>query len=193
MSVDGTSSRRAARAFQVVAVTGVLVSLVAAPALLGNGGTLRLSGVSVGPYEMSVFTAPTPVSPDSVDVSVLILDPGRGSLAEGMRVTVEAEPVGFEAAPVRRVATREQADNPNRYYAAKFAVGATGEWRFRVTAEGQGATGTGSFTVRVRYPGLLDQPVALTIVLLLPLALVAIWMLRSGRHVPSAAAAKRRE
>lgn len=157
-----------------------------------NGGTLRLASVPMGEYRVSVFTDPTPVRPDSLDVSVLILQEGVLGVPDGVRVTVRArlleahgehagEPGGEHGAALPRdhvlAATREQADDP-RYYAAKFELGAEGRWEITVAVDGPDGTGEASFELRARERGLLGHPLVLVTLALLPLAGAAWWVLR---------------
>jgi hypothetical protein len=170
-----------------IVVLAVGVGLVSVPTLLlANGGTLRLANVPMGSYQVSVFTDPTPVRPDSLDVSVLIFDTGLGGVPDGVEVTVTSELLEVHAHPNGAPAmepgmgqtlraTREQADDP-RYYAAKFALGAEGLWRITVAVQGEGGEGEASFEIRAREGGLLGRPLVLTLLAVLPL-LAAWWFL----------------
>jgi len=165
--------------------------------LLANGGTLRLANLSIGDYQVSVFTDPTPVRPDSLDVSVLIIQRGVEGVPDGVRVMVTSELLEYEGDPTHRhsvevgtgqtlQATREQADDP-RYYAAKFALGAQGLWKITVAVQGEAGQGEASFEVRARERGLLGHPLVLSLLALFPLGL-AWWLLAregdDGRSSP---------
>ena len=155
----------------------LLLLLLTLPGMLvANGGTLRFLG-PLGPWEVAVFTDPTPVRPDSLDVSVLVTRSGSPRPVEGLTIHVEVQP---EAGPAQRIAaTREAADDP-RYYAAKFRDTGFGELGVTVSVEGEeGEGGTASFTVVAREPGLMEHPLALFLLALLPLGLVGWWLLRS--------------
>lgn len=167
--------------------------------LLANGGTLRVADAPVGAYRVSVYTDPTPPRPDSVDVSVLVVREGDPTPVPDLEIAVRATPVeepgderedegGDESADESRgapastrtvAATRDQADDP-RYYAAKFAPGRVGPWRFEVDVRGPEGEGTVSFEIQVREPGLLDRPWVVVGLALVPLALLASWLLRGG-------------
>jgi hypothetical protein len=157
---------------------------VAALALLpislrADGGTLRVANVPIGAYRINVFTDPTPIPPDSVDVSVLAtFERGRG-IAEGLDIEVTARRTDGTGSPVRHPATREQADDP-RYYAAKFALGSEGEWEIRVRVRGPEGEGEVVFRVTSREPGLLANPLLIATLALMPLLLVGWWLRRSG-------------
>jgi hypothetical protein len=152
--------------------------------LRADGGTLRVANVPMGAYRVNVFTDPTPIPPDSVDVSVLVtFERGRG-IATGLDILVTALRTDGTGAPVTHPATREQADDP-RYYAAKFALGSEGEWEIRVRVRGPEGEGEVVFQVTAREPGLLANPIIILTLALLPLLLVGVWLKRSGGAAPT--------
>jgi hypothetical protein len=153
-------------------VSGLMVGPTEA---LANGGTLRLANVPMGAYLVSVFTDPTPVRPDSLDVSVLVVNRTGGEVVEGLDVRVRTRHLAGAVADDERAATREQADDP-RYYAAKFGLGAEGAWEIRVLVEGPEGAGDAGFEVTARDPGLLGNPLVLILLALLPLLLVGGWI-----------------
>ncbi len=155
----------------------LLVALALPTLVLANGGTLRLSNVPMGVYRVSVFTDPTPVRPDSLDVSVLVLLEGEPGLAEEVTVTVRAESLDHPGHQEEHAATREQADDP-RYHAAKFGLGMEGRWRITVTVEGARGSGTAHFEIRARDPGIFGNPWFILFLALLPLGGAAFWILR---------------
>ncbi len=177
--------------------------------LLANGGTLRLANVPMGEYRVSAFTDPTPVRPDSLDVSLLIVHARTGEVVDGLDVRVRtrlleprhgghaagenaAEGHGANghgaadpgAAPrpgagEERRATREEADDP-RYYATKFGLGAEGRWELTVVVEGPQGSGEASFEVTARELGLFGNPLVLVLLALFPLLVVGGWLARGG-------------
>jgi hypothetical protein len=162
----------------VIAGAGMLIALPGPP-LQADGGTLRVSNVPMGAYRVSVFTDPTPIHPDSIDVSVLVtFERGRG-LAQGLQIMVVGRPLGPNGRSVSHPATREQANDP-RYYAAKFALGSAGAWEILVQVAGPEGEGEVSFEVMVQEPGLLDSPFLILGLALLPLLLVGWWLKRSA-------------
>jgi hypothetical protein len=163
----------------------ITIWLSVSPTLLvANGGTLRLNTV-LGPFEVIVFTDPTPVRVDSIDVSVLITRPGSVEPVEGLEVQVRADPVGHDGESTEHRATREQAEDP-RFYAAKFRLGREGAWRITVSVSGEEGGGEDWFQVNAIEPGPLRRPLIFVIVALTPLALAAWWLYRGGqeRHEP---------
>ena len=181
-------SRRRWTGLKVLIVSALLVGLPTT--LLANGGTLRLANVAMGDYRVSVFTDPTPVRPDSLDVSVLILQEGVEGVPDGVEVRVTTELLELHGEHVHDLpepsalgqtlpATREQADDP-RYYATKFALGAEGRWRITVSVRGEVGEGQASFEVTARKRGPLGHPGVVITLALLPLLGAAWWVLRDG-------------
>ena len=147
--------------------------------LQADGGTLRVANVPMGAYRVNVYTDPTPIPPDSIDVSVLVTyERGRG-VAPGLEIQVLARPLDSIGPEIRHPATREQADDP-RFYAAKFTLGSVGLWEIRVQLKGPEGEGETSFTVTVQEPGLLGNPYLILTMALLPLALVGWWLKRTS-------------
>jgi len=156
---------------------GALLLLVTVP-LLADGGTLRVSNAPVGAYRVNVFTAPTPIPPDSIDVSVLVTFEGGRELVPGLAILVEGLALEGQGPPVSHSATKDEAQDP-RYYAAKFALGAPGAWRITVHVKGPQGEGEVSFDVKAQEPGFLANPFLIMGLAFLPLLLVGFW-LRSG-------------
>ncbi|HSH46586.1 MAG TPA: hypothetical protein VK966_12150, partial [Longimicrobiales bacterium] len=155
----------------------VLLVLVAPP-LLANGGTVRISRAPVGPYLVSVLSSPTPLRTGEVDISIMVQDSAESVAYPG--VHVEARPVGFEADEVRLQATRGQATNL-LFQAAKFDVPAAGEWEFGIRIEGYEERV--SFRASVTEPTILDRPLLLAALVLLPLALMG-WLFTRRESEP---------
>ncbi len=174
----GLGEPRRAPSHRESCLVAILALLLLLPLELGaNGGMLRLANLTMGAYRVSIYTDPTPVRPDSLDVSVLVVQEGLVGVPEGLEVLVRPRPLR-EPGPEREVrATREQADDP-RYYAAKFGLGVEGPWEIVVEVRGEAGQGSASFEVIAREPGLLGHPAALILMLFLPLALAGWWLLR---------------
>ena len=166
-------------------VLSLFGSLLTAPdSLWADGGTLRVANVPMGAYRVNVFTDPTPIPPDSIDVSVLItFERGRG-VATGLDIQVLGRRVDGAGEEVEHAATREQAQDP-RYYAAKFALGSEGLWEIRVRVKGPEGEGETAFQVNVQEPGFLRNPYLILTLAFLPLLLVGYWF-RKTRNDPSA-------
>jgi hypothetical protein len=157
----------------------ILGCLLPPSRLRADGGTLRVANALMGAYRVNVFTDPTPIPPDSIDVSILATtERGRG-VAPGLEILVEGRRLDGSGSTVSQMATREQADDP-RYYAAKFALGSVGDWEIRVHIRGPEGEGEVVFQVRVQEPGLLENPFLILALAFLPLVLVGWWLRKSG-------------
>jgi hypothetical protein len=165
------------RATLATVVVGMLTGLAMLP-LRADGGTLRAANVPVGAYRVSVFTAPTPIPPDSIDVSMLVTERGRG-LVPDLEIVVTAHPLGQPGRSTSHPATRDQATD-SRYYAAKFALGSEGPWEIVVQVRGPRGEGEVRFEVMVQNPGPLGSPFMILGLALLPLLLVGWWLKRSA-------------
>lgn len=158
----------------------VLALSMAPEGARANGGTLRLSNVAMGAYLVSAFTDPTPVRPDSMDVSILAVMAATGEVAEGLEIRIRTRHLDGLAPDEEEVATREQADDP-RYYAAKFGLGAEGRWELTLHVTGPQGAGEASFQVTARERGVLGNPLVLILLALLPLVAVGGWIGFRGR------------
>jgi len=157
-----------------ISILLALLSVSYAP-LQADGGTLRVANVPMGAYRVNVFTDPTPIPPDTIDVSVLVtFERGRG-VAVGLDIEVLCRRLDGTGEELRHPATREQAEDP-RYYAAKFALGTIGDWEIRVRIEGPEGEGETSFEVEVQEPGFFSNPYLILTAALLPLLLVGWWL-----------------
>jgi len=166
----------------LVSTALALAALLLPALLLANGGTLRFLGM-LGPWEVAVFTDPTPPSPDSLDVSVLVTLPGNPRPVDGVNIVLRVETAEGGEGVLEARATREAADDP-RYYAAKFRNVGAGEVGVTVSVrDTTGAGGDARFSIVTREPGLAENPAFLFIMALLPLLAVAWWM-RRGRGSP---------
>jgi hypothetical protein len=151
------------------------------PPLDADGGTLRAANVTIGAYRVSVYTAPTPIRPDSIDVSVLVTSGRGGSVPVGLDIQVVAQHVVDSGRTIHHPATQDQAEDP-RYYAAKFSPGAVGRWDILVRIRGDEGEGEIRFQVRVQEPGPLSNPFLVLTVALIPLVLVGWWLRRPPNH-----------
>jgi hypothetical protein len=177
ISLHGVIRRTGGRFIIAVAAAVALVVLTTGPAI-ADGGTLRVANAPIGAYRINVFTSPTPIPPDSIDVSILATERGRG-LVSDLEITVRAHPVGQTGRSTSHPATRDQATDP-RYYAAKFAPGSVGAWEIVVQVSGPRGEGEVRFEVMVQEPGPMGSPFLILGLALLPLLLVGWWLKKSG-------------
>jgi hypothetical protein len=153
-------------------LSSALVALLPTLAV-ADGGLVRVSQPA-GPFVLTVFTTPTPLSVGRADVSVMVQD--RRSLAPLLdaRVSLELTFAAGGREPLRVEATRAHATN-RLLYAATVTLPAAGEWRLRARAEVQGTRAE----VACRLPVEAGRPRVLTYWpwLLLPPVAVALFLL----------------
>jgi hypothetical protein len=107
------------------------------PSAAHGGGVIRIAAASLGPYQLSVWTAPEPPRVGRVHVTVGLAAATDGAPVTGETVHVTAYgPEG--AAPVRVMATHEGALVPVLYEADLF-LPTPGAWRFEVDVAGVGS------------------------------------------------------
>ena len=198
---------RAAAPFVAILLVAATAT-VTVPAL-ANGGIVRISNEPVGPWLVTVYSSPTPLRTGEVDISTLVLD-SAGRIAD-VPITVDANPVGFVAEAVQAPADRRQATN-KLFKAAKFDIGVPGRWEFRIRigaaagaeqpdpagrARAEGGTpreddarrererpgGVVSFEAVVTKSTILDRPLLLATLVLMPL-LVLGWFLLGRDEEP---------
>jgi hypothetical protein len=160
----------------------VLSAVFAIAAVRANGGQLRVDGEPVGPYQVYVFSDPTPLRSGVVDFSFIVEDAATFETRFDVTVDVTAESLDHDIPPVQARASRELADDPNTYQAAEFELPRTGNWRFTVAlTDATGEVGAVTFDARAsaeRDIGWL--PLALAIIAL-PLIFGAIWFFAVNR------------
>ncbi len=187
--MDQTSGRRTPHPAGALRLSGALLLLAILPLgllllplqIAGNGGMLRLANLTMGEYRVSVYTDPTPVRPDTLDVSILLIQEGVEGVPEGVEILVRSRPLRGSGAQQELRATRELADDP-RYHAAKFGLGAEGPWEIEIEVNGEAGRGSATFEVIAREPGLLGHPAVVVLLILLPLGLAGWWLLRMERR-----------
>lgn len=161
----------------------LMLSLFATPdsVALANGGTVQVSNHVSGPYQVSVFTSPSPIRVGIIDVSVLVQRPGSSDVVQDAVVMVSVEGVQLGVAPAVYEATHEQATN-KLYYAANVHLPSEGRWAMEVVVLGQQGEATVSFEVQATRETLMDRPAALAAVIAVPVLLVLGWIVLSGRR-----------
>ncbi|HQR05561.1 MAG TPA: hypothetical protein PLN21_02005 [Gemmatales bacterium] len=115
---------------QYLVMLAVLCSTVAIHA---DGGTVRLRE-RVGPYQVTVFSSPTPFRAGAVDVSVLLQDVGTGETVTNAQVMVRLTERASRRVLEQR-ATSEAATN-KLYQAAVFILPEPGWWDVEFLIDG---------------------------------------------------------
>jgi hypothetical protein len=108
----------------------VMVMLLVQTRGFADGGTVQMRK-EAGPFLVTVFTSPAPLSAGPVDISILLQN--RNGLAPVLdaRVSVLLRKEASRT-EIRAHATREQAQN-KLLYAAPVTLPEAGEWRLSVT------------------------------------------------------------
>src|SRR5262249_4892869 len=119
-------------------------------ALRAVGGTVRLSERQ-GPYQVTVFTQPTPCRAGPVDISLLLQDAATGEVVPDARITVTMTPTSGTARPLMAAAVFGTATNKLLYEAA-FSVPEPDLWRVEFSIDGRQGAGTMAFELEVLEP-----------------------------------------
>jgi hypothetical protein len=98
-----------------------------------DGGMVR-QREQTGAYQVTVFTAPTPLRAGPVDVSVLVLDAATGEYVPDARVTVRLTARG--TGDVLEHPATEAAATNKLFYAAVFELPEPGWWDLEVAVDG---------------------------------------------------------
>jgi hypothetical protein len=105
----------------------VAALLFGAIAARGDGGRLQLNQI-VGPFEVALFTAPTPLRAGAIDVSLLVQEAGQHTPVLDAQVTLVAR--AENAIDGERVATAVRGAATNKlFYTALIDIPAPGRWR----------------------------------------------------------------
>ena len=116
--------------------------ILAQATALADGGAVQLRK-EAGPFMITVFTSPAPLSAGPVDISLLLQN--RNGLEPVLDATVSLILRDASGAEIRARPTREQAQN-KLLYAAPVTLAESGNWQLGVTilrnGERTGVTGT---------------------------------------------------
>jgi len=122
-----------------------LLMILARAAALADGGTVQLRK-EAGPFVITVFTSPAPLSAGPVDISLLLQN--RNGLEPVLDAGVSLILHGPSGAGISARPTREQAQN-KLLYAAPVTFAEPGQWRLDITIlkDGQRTSATGTIDV----------------------------------------------
>jgi YtkA-like len=121
------------------------------PSMLhADGGTVCFAG-RVGPYRVTVFTAPTPLRAGPVDISMLVQDPDTGKPVPDARVVVRLTPGEQEAGSIEQEATQAAATN-KLLQATTLDLPTPGLWHVTVVIEGTPGTAKTQLDLQVAEP-----------------------------------------
>jgi len=116
----------------------------------GDGGTVRLSE-QLGGYQITVFTAPTPLRAGPVDISVFVQDRASGEPVEEVRVVVRVAPVDRPDESLIQPATTAAATN-KLFRSAIFELPSAGRWEVNITIEGPTGPAQSRFEIEAGEP-----------------------------------------
>ncbi len=139
--------------FLAACLAGALF-LAASGAEAHGGGTPRLTNEDIGPYWISVWTAPQPVREGQLHITVAVAEPGEvagqqgGPPVLGATVELTVSPRAGGLSDVRAMATSEQSAN-RLFYEADMIVPVAGEWLVLVQVTGPQGSGEAQFPLTV--------------------------------------------
>lgn len=157
-----------------------ILALALAALSFADGGVVR-ERQSVGGYDITVLTDPTPPRVGALDVSLLVLDSATGKLLEDARASVAARRASEPESVARYLATREHPGN-RMLLAAYVPLPSAGEWTFDARVEGPKGTASVEWKMTVEPPLPPWREHALWIALpLAPLGLYALYQAMTRR------------
>lgn len=136
----------------------ILLTIGERNAAAHGGGTLRLNNEDIGPYWVSVWTAPEPVREGELHVTIAVAEPGEragqqaGAPVLGASVEVTVSPRAGGLADISARATNEQAAN-RLYYEADLSLPVAGDWLVLVEVQGPDGRGEAQFVLPVEAAG----------------------------------------
>jgi len=156
-----------------------VVSLVGLPSVANaNGGTLRLSRATAGPYLVSAWTRPDPPRVGRLDLSVAIMTPDTGQAMLGAEVRANAALTAHQEVTTRTRLERGGGGNLLLYH-GNVELPAAGAWRVLIEAGGPDGSGSAAFELDVRPPPPIAWPIAIG---LAALSAGALWWARTRRR-----------
>ena len=131
-----------------------LLCLGCARMALADGGRLRFREAA-GPFVVTLFTTPDPLTKGRADFSVAVERAGEAGLVEDAQVDLTLTPVDGRGGPVVLHASHAAATS-RWLQAANFSLPAAGVWNVTVRVRRGAAWGVCSGTVRVEATGARD-------------------------------------
>jgi len=165
----------------------LLLLLLVACRAWADGGRLQFRKLA-GPFMVTLFTTPDPLTPGRADFSVVIERPGVQGIVSDARVTFVLTPANGHAKPMTLEATHGQATT--RFLeAANFSLPEQGLWRIAIHVSEGTESGVCQGEFRVDPPNLITNEVAWQIAVV-PL-MVLLFLLHQWRK--RAVAERRRQ
>lgn len=127
------------------AAVSVLLTFLLVPSLLrADAGLLRISEPG-GPYQISVFTEPTPLRVDGGRIHVFVADRETGQPIEDAHVRFRLEPQSGGTTPRKHAHRRPR----GLRFSAGFTAPGAGRFTTRIEVTGQRGAGSVSFPIDV--------------------------------------------
>ncbi|EAQ77015.1 hypothetical protein [Blastopirellula marina] len=151
-------------------VLSLAVCIATVNVTLADGGKVQLRR-EVGPYQVTIFTSPTPLRAGPVDLSVMVQDSARQIVQDvqiDFRLTSESGQILMQPA--------SQAAATNKLLqAAKFLLPESGVWQVHMTVTGQAAA---DLDFEISAAEAHSDWTTAGWMLLLPVALVTLFVMR---------------
>ena len=130
-----------------------------------------------GPYQVAVFTSPTPLRAGPVAFSVLLRDAATRTVLSDARIVFRIMPPGAAGPAVTHLATTEAATN-KLLKAAQFELDSPGRWQMEVLVDGPSGPAHVAFPAEVSaaMPHCLDMAPWI----LLPVVPILLFGVREG-------------
>lgn len=144
---------------------------------LADGGRLRFHEAA-GPFIVTFFTMPDPLTPGRADFSVAIERPGETGIVSDAKVVFVLTQPDSKTKPLILYASHSQAST-RFLQAANFSLPHDGLWLVTVHVSSGGQMGTCSGEIRVNPPNLITNEVAWQIAIV-PI-LVLLFLLHQWR------------
>jgi hypothetical protein len=132
--------------------------LAALGAAVGDGGRVRLHQ-KAGPFTVTLFTTPDPLTAGAADFSVAVERDGVPGLIENAAITLVLTPVGRPGQPLVLHASHAAATN-RLLQAANFNLPSAGVWRVDVVVQQASGTGRCSTNIQVHPAALARNKLA---------------------------------
>ncbi len=158
----------------------LLLMLFLAGHAWADGGRLQFRKAA-GPFMVTLFTTPDPLTPGRADFSVVVERAGVQGIVSDADVTFVLTPVNGTRAPITLDATHGQATT-RFLQAANFSLPRQGLWNIAIHVERGTESGVCSGEFRVQPPNLITNEVAWQIAvvpLMMLLFLLHQWRKRS--------------
>ena len=156
-----------------------LATILVAGRAWANGGLIRVSQAPTGPYEVSVYTSPTPLRAGAADVSVLVDRAGSAAVVNDAQVVLTVTNIDNPTDTSRFEATRQNATN-KLFYAANVDFRSAGRWRIQTDIRSTLGTGALQFDVDVEEASLFDSLLWPAVVVTAAVGL-GIWLVKRHR------------